>query len=41
MVSASWGCHTCGKVERSIFLWLARRRSMRHERKAHGFSVYD
>lgn len=37
----SWGCHTCGRIHRAPFLWLARMLSIRQERRDHGFSVYD
>lgn len=37
----AWGCHQCGRIDHAPWLWLARRRSIRHERKAHGRSAYD
>src|SRR5689334_18459401 len=44
--AASWGCHTCANrgdrtFHHAPFVWLAKRQSIRHERAAHGFSVYD
>lgn len=41
MKAFEWHCHQCGRVDRGFWLWLARRRSIRHERSAHGRSVYD
>jgi hypothetical protein len=37
---ASWICHTCERIDTGFFLWLARRHSIRHELKQHGFSHY-
>jgi hypothetical protein len=46
MFLAAWFCHTCAEQgvhtrHRGLTLRGARRRSVRHERKAHGYSVYD
>jgi len=40
-MSAAFGCHTCGRIDTGPFVWVAKRRSIRHEREAHGFSFYD